>query len=161
MSRRGPRPTTTTLVAPAALATCSMSRPSRPGPNTTALAPGPSRVLRAACTVSAPWLTRAAETSVTVGGTLCKATAGRTAYCARAPGAVWPYSLKPGSLTRSHRLYRPARHIGQLPQPVWFSATTRSPAASPLRSVPGPRAATSPDHSCPMMNGSAGGQVPR
>ncbi len=98
---------------------------------------------------------------MTAAGTLCRATAGRTAYCASAPGAVWPYSLKPGSLTRSHRLYRPARHIGQAPQPVWFSATTRSPAASPLRSVPGPSAATSPDHSCPMMNGSAGGQVPR
>ena len=60
------------------------------------------------------------------------------------------------------------RDFGQLtveevptPQPVWFSATTRSPTARPLRSVPGPSAATSPDHSCPMMNGSSGGQVPR
>ena len=138
-----------------------MSRPSRPGPKTATLAPGPSRARRAACTVSDPWLTSAAARSLTFPGTLCSATAGRTAYSASAPGAVCPYSLKPGSRTRSHRLYRPARHIGQAPQPVWFSATTRSPTARPLRSVPGPSAATSPDHSWPMMNGSSGGQVPR
>ena len=122
-----------TSVAPKARAACRQSSPTGPAPVTSTRVPGPTRALPQAHTPTDSGSISAAASSDRASGTGWANSSWTTTYSQKAPsiGGV------PKNRIRGQRLYRPARHCGQVKSGTPGSSETRCPRRCTAGAGPG------------------------